>query len=113
VIAGANAIAKFPYVWGGGHGSFEDSGYDCSGSVSYALAAGGLLDRPMASGGFMKWGEPGPGKWITIYSNPGHMFMVVAGIRYDTSGRSGKHGSRWQADNRSTGGFTVTHPPGM
>jgi cell wall-associated NlpC family hydrolase len=113
VIAGGNAIADFPYVWGGGHGSFQDSGYDCSGSVSYALAAAGLLDRPMASGGFMDWGEPGKGKWITIYSNPGHMFMVVAGVRYDTSGRSGKRGSRWQAAPRSTSGFVARHPPGL
>ena len=113
VIAGGNAIADFPYVWGGGHGSFEDSGYDCSGSVSYALAAAGLLDTPMASGGFMKYGEPGRGKWITIYSNPGHMFMVVAGVRYDTSGRGGKRGSRWQAAPRSTSGFVARHPPGL
>jgi cell wall-associated NlpC family hydrolase len=113
VIAGGNAIADFPYVWGGGHGSFEDSGYDCSGSVSYALAAAGLLDAPMASGGFMSYGEPGRGKWITIYSNPGHMFMVVGGLRFDTSGRSGKNGSRWQAAPRSTSGFVARHPPGL
>jgi cell wall-associated NlpC family hydrolase len=112
-IAGGNAIADFPYVWGGGHGSFEDSGYDCSGSVSYALAAAGLLDTPMASGPFMKYGEPGRGKWITIYSNPGHMFMVVGGLRFDTSGRSGKNGSRWQAAPRSTSGFVARHPPGL
>ena len=113
VIAGGNAIADFPYVWGGGHGSFEDSGYDCSGSVSYALAAAGLLDSPMASGPFMKYGEPGRGKWITIYSNPGHMFMVVAGVRFDTSGRSGRRGSRWQAAPRSVSGFVARHPPGL
>ena len=113
VIAGGNSIADFPYVWGGGHGSFEDSGYDCSGSVSYALAAAGLLDRPMASGPFMKYGEPGRGKWITIYSNPGHMFMVVGGLRYDTSGRSGSRGSRWQAAPRSVSGFVARHPPGL
>jgi cell wall-associated NlpC family hydrolase len=113
VIAGGNAIADFPYVWGGGHGSFEDSGYDCSGSVSYALAAGGLLARPMASGGFMDYGEAGPGKWITIYSNPGHMFMVVAGLRFDTSGRRGPRGSRWQAAPRSVKGFVARHPPGL
>jgi len=113
VIAGGNSIADFPYVWGGGHGSFEDSGYDCSGSVSYALAAAGLLDRPMASGPFMKYGEPGRGKWITIYSNPGHMFMVVGGLRFDTSGRSGKNGSRWQAAQRSYSGFVARHPPGL
>jgi cell wall-associated NlpC family hydrolase len=113
VIAGGNAIADFPYIWGGGHGSFEDSGYDCSGSVSYALAAGGLLKAPMASGNFMKWGEEGRGKWITIYSNPGHMFMVVGGLRFDTSGRSGSRGSRWQAAPRSFGGFVARHPPGL
>jgi cell wall-associated NlpC family hydrolase len=113
VIAGGNSIADFPYVWGGGHGSFQDSGYDCSGSVSYALAAAGLLDRPLASGPFMKYGEPGRGKWITIYSNPGHMFMVVGGLRFDTSGRSGKRGSRWQAAPRSFNGFVARHPPGL
>jgi cell wall-associated NlpC family hydrolase len=113
VIAGGNAIADFPYIWGGGHGSFEDSGYDCSGSVSYALAAAGLLDTPMASGAFMKWGEPGKGKWITIYANGGHMFMVVAGVRFDTSGRSGPRGSRWQAAPRSVSGFVARHPPGL
>src|SRR5436309_537744 len=72
VIAGGNAIAKFPYIWGGGHGSFVDSGYDCSGSVSYALAAAGLLDSPLVSGDFARWGAPGAGKWITIYANGGH-----------------------------------------
>jgi cell wall-associated NlpC family hydrolase len=113
VIAGGNSIADFPYVWGGGHGSFEDSGYDCSGSVSYALAAAGLLESPMASGGFMKYGEPGRGKWITIYANGGHMFMVVAGLRFDTSGRSGPRGSRWQAAPRSVSGFVARHPPGL
>ena len=113
VIAGGNTIADFPYVWGGGHGSFEDSGYDCSGSVSYALAAAGLLDTPMVSGAFMKYGEPGRGKWITIYANGGHMFMVVAGIRFDTSGRSGPRGSRWQAAPRGVNGFVARHPPGL
>ena len=113
VIAGGNAIADFPYVWGGGHGSFQDSGYDCSGSVSYALAAAGLLDSPLASGPLMKYGEAGRGKWITIYANPGHVFMVVAGVRYDTSGRGGPHGSRWQPAPRSVSGFVARHPPGL
>ncbi|HEX8067412.1 MAG TPA: hypothetical protein VF520_12905 [Thermoleophilaceae bacterium] len=113
VIAGGNAIARFPYVWGGGHGSFEDSGYDCSGSVSYALAAAGLLDAPITSGAFERYGEPGKGRWITIYANGGHVFMVVAGLRFDTSGRSGSRGSRWQAAPRSTAGFTAVHPPGL
>jgi cell wall-associated NlpC family hydrolase len=112
VILGANEIAKFPYKWGGGHGAWRDSGYDCSGSVSFALAGAGLLDRPLASGGFMDWGEPGPGDWITIYTNPGHMFMVVAGLRFDTSGR-GRAGTRWQEAPRSVSGFTVRHYPGL
>jgi hypothetical protein len=113
IIAGGNAIAKYPYVWGGGHGSFVDSGYDCSGSVSYALAAAGLLDAPMVSGQFAKWGEPGPGKWVTIYANEGHMFMIVAGLRFDTSFRDGPFGSRWQTAPRSLAGFAVRHPPGL
>ena len=112
VIQAGNAIAKFPYKWGGGHGAWKDSGYDCSGSVSFALAGAGLLDAPLASGGFATWGEPGPGEWITIYTNPGHMFMVVAGLRFDTSGR-GRAGTRWQRASRSTGGFTVRHQPGL
>jgi cell wall-associated NlpC family hydrolase len=113
VIAGGNAIARFPYVWGGGHGSFVDSGYDCSGSVSYALAAAGLLEAPLVSGQFAKWGAPGPGKWITIYANEGHVFMFVAGVRFDTSFRDGPFGTRWQTAPRSLEGFTVRHPPGL
>ena len=113
IISGGNAIAKFPYIWGGGHGSFVDSGYDCSGSVSYALAAAGLLDSPLVSGQFAKWGAPGPGKWVTIYANDGHVFMYVAGLRFDTSGRDGPFGSRWQTAPRSFAGFEVRHPPGL
>ena len=112
VIQAGNAIAKFPYKWGGGHGAWKDNGYDCSGSVSFALAGAGLLDSPLASGAFAKWGEPGRGEWITIYTNPGHMFMVVAGLRFDTSGR-GRAGTRWQQAPRATGGFTVRHQPGL
>jgi cell wall-associated NlpC family hydrolase len=113
VIAGGNAIAHFPYIWGGGHGSFVDSGYDCSGSVSYALAAAGLLDSPLVSGQFAKWGSPGPGRWITIYASAGHVFMYVAGLRFDTSGRDGPFGSRWQTAPRSLAGFSVRHPTGL
>jgi hypothetical protein len=112
VILAANEIARLPYKWGGGHGAWRDSGYDCSGSVSFALAAAGLLDRPMTSGGFMDWGDRGPGEWITIYANPGHMFMVVAGLRFDTSGR-GRAGTRWQEGARSASGYAVRHPPGL
>ena len=112
VIQAGNAIAKFPYKWGGGHGAWRDNGYDCSGSVSFALAGAGLLGSPLTSGGFADWGEPGPGEWITIYTNPGHMFMVVAGLRFDTSGR-GRAGTRWQPAPRGTTGFTVRHQPGL
>jgi cell wall-associated NlpC family hydrolase len=112
VIMAGNAIAKFPYKWGGGHGAWRDDGYDCSGSVSFALAAAGLLDRPLTSGLFMGYGEEGPGDWITIYANDGHMFMVVAGLRFDTSGR-GRAGTRWQEEARPVGGFAVRHIPGL
>ena len=112
VVAAGNEIAKKPYKWGGGHGAWRDSGYDCSGSVSFALAGAGLLDHPLDSTGFMHWGAPGRGRWITILANPGHAFMVVAGLRFDTSGARG--GTRWQpANGRSYGGFVMRHPPGL
>jgi len=112
VIIAGNKIAKMPYIYGGGHGKWEDDGYDCSGSVSYALHGAGLLETSMPSGDFMDWGDPGPGQWITLYANGGHIFMVVAGLRFDTSGRSGA-GTRWQADMRSSSGYEVRHPPGL
>jgi cell wall-associated NlpC family hydrolase len=112
VMAAGNAIAGLPYLYGGGHGGFKDSAYDCSGSVSYALAAAGLVTSPMASGPFMSWGEAGPGKWITVYANAGHAFMVVAGWRFDTSALSGG-GTRWTRSMRGTGGFVARHPPGL
>ena len=112
VILAANQIAKFPYKWGGGHGAWRDNGYDCSGSVSFALAGAGLLRRPLASSGFLDYGAAGPGEWITIYTNPGHIFMVVAGLRFDTSGRS-RVGTRWQEPPRSTRGFVARHVPGL
>jgi hypothetical protein len=112
VILAGNEIAKFPYKWGGGHGAWRDNGYDCSGSVSFALAGAGLLRSPMASGGFMNWGKKGRGKWITIYANSGHIFMFVAGLRFDTSGR-GRAGTRWQEGGRYASGFAVRHPPGL
>jgi hypothetical protein len=112
VIMAGNAIAKFPYKWGGGHGAWRDDGYDCSGSVSFALAAAGLLDRPLTSGQFMGYGEEGPGEWITLYANQGHIFMVVAGLRFDTSGR-GRAGTRWQDEARGVDGFAVRHIPGL
>ena len=112
IIAAGNAIATKPYVYGGGHGKWEDSGYDCSGSVSYALHGADLLDAPMASGGFTSWADAGPGQWVTVYANGGHMYMVVAGLRFDTSGRS-KTGSRWQTQLRPTSGYSVRHPAGL
>jgi peptidoglycan hydrolase-like protein with peptidoglycan-binding domain len=110
VIAAGNEIATKPYVYGGGHGKWIDRGYDCSGSVSYALHGGGLLDASMPSGGFMNWEAPGKGKWITTYAHGSHMYMVVAGLRFDTSGADP---SRWQSDMRSSAGFTVRHPAGF
>lgn len=113
VIAGGNAIADFPYIWGGGHASFVANGYDCSGSVSYALAAGGLLSAPLVSGELAHWGEPGPGRWITIYANDGHTFMDVDGWWFDTAGRSGPYKSRWLVSQPSLEGYAVRHPPGL
>lgn len=112
VIAAGNRIARAPYSYGGGHGNWDAGAYDCSGSVSYALHGGGLLDTALPSGAFMSWGEPGPGRWITIYAQGGHAFMVVAGRRFDTTGRE-QTGSRWQAVRRDTSGYAVRHPPGL
>ncbi len=112
IFDAGNVIARSPYKWGGGHGKWQDTGYDCSGSVSYALAAAGLLDAPLASGPLMKWGKPGPGKWVTIYTHPGHVYMEVAGLRFDTSGARAT-GSRWQNAMRSHKGFVARHPPGL
>jgi cell wall-associated NlpC family hydrolase len=112
LITAANRIATLPYRYGGGHASFEDKAYDCSGSVSYALHGAGLLDTTMDSTGLMTWGRSGAGQWITIYANKDHTFIVVAGLRFDTSGQKAS-GSRWQAMNRSTKGFVVRHPDGF
>lgn len=113
VIDAANRIDEKPYIWGGGHGSFEDDGYDCSGAVSYALNGGGLLDSPLDSSGFLAWGSPGAGNWITIYTYSGHMYMVVAGLRFDTGGLGGGNGPRWSTTMRETTGFTARHPDGF
>jgi cell wall-associated NlpC family hydrolase len=116
IVEAANKVARLPYVYGGGHGGgeglFVDSAYDCSGSVSFALANAGLIDRPMTSGELARWGEPGQGKWVTIYANAGHAFMVVGGARFDTVGLR-QTGSRWQRPFRSISGFTAVHPPGL
>ena len=112
IIAAANEIEGAPYKYGGGHGKWDDTGYDCSGSVSYALHGAGLLDEAMPSGSFESWGEPGEGTWVTIYANGGHMYMVVAGLRFDTSA-SRQVGGRWTRASRPSGGYTVRHPEGL
>ncbi len=114
-IWAANKLRRKPYVWGGGHGSFNDYGYDCSGSVSYALHGGGLLAAPLPSTDLMRYGERGRGRWITIYSRPGHTFAVIAGLRFDTTdlGRGGDVGPRWYVDGRNTRGFAARHPAGL
>ena len=112
IIAAGNRIADKPYKYGGGHGQWNDSGYDCSGSVSYALHGAGYLSSALTSGGFMSWGSAGKGRWVTIYAAPGHVYMVVNGRRFDTTGRS-ESGTRWQASDRSSAGYVVRHPPGL
>ena len=113
-IAAGNRIRKKPYIYGGGHASFKAKGYDCSGAVSYVLHGAGLLSSPMPSGPMMKWGEPGKGKWISVFAHGGHAYMVVAGLRFDTSSMgSGGNGPRWRSTKRSPRGFTVRHAPGF
>ena len=120
-INGANKIVGKPYKYGGGHGSLEDSGYDCSGTLSYALNGGGLLGgSPLDSSSFMRWGKKGKGKWITVYSNPGHAYMMIAGLRLDTGMRDNSvpgqfpgRGPRWAKAKRSPRGFTARHPQGF
>jgi hypothetical protein len=124
-IWAANRIQDKPYIYGGGHGDFDDDGYDCSGTVSYALHAAGLLEDPLDSGSFMKWGERGEGEWITVYTNRGHAYAVIAGLRLDTSAASvtrsttrkfkkaAQRGPRWRPTARSSRGFKVRHPLGF
>jgi hypothetical protein len=111
-IAAANRIARYPYRYGGGHRSFHDSGYDCSGSVSYVLHAMGVLSSPLDSSQLMSYGAPGPGRWVTIYANPGHAYMTIRGRRFDTSAQW-QGGSRWSIFDRSSAGYAVRHPPGL
>jgi cell wall-associated NlpC family hydrolase len=114
-IWAANTLRRKPYVWGGGHGSFYDYGYDCSGSVSFALHGAGLLAAPLPSSDLMRYGERGRGRWITIYSRPGHTFAVIAGLRLDTTdlGRGGDVGPRWYVDGRETRSYVARHPARM
>jgi hypothetical protein len=102
-----------PYIWGGGHiASFLSDGYDCSGSVSFALAAGGLLGTPIVSGDFANWGQAGPGKWITVYSSADHVWMTIGGWRFDTVALAAT-GTRWSPTMADTAGFVVRHPAGL
>jgi cell wall-associated NlpC family hydrolase len=115
VIGAGNEIAHLPYRFGGGHGTFEDSAYDCSGSLSFVFAAAGLLNTTVTSGQLMNWGRPGPGKWITVFASPGHTFMYVAGLRFDTVALA-ETGSRWSnrsADEPDLHSFAVRHPVGL
>ncbi|HEY2140176.1 MAG TPA: hypothetical protein VGH00_08850 [Chthoniobacterales bacterium] len=111
-IWAANTLRRKPYVWGGGHGSFYDRGYDCSGTVSFALHGAGLLSSPIPSSDLMRYGERGRGRWITIYARQGHTFAVIAGLRLDTTdlGRGGDVGPRWYAYDRNTSDYVARHP---
>jgi cell wall-associated NlpC family hydrolase len=111
-IWAANKLRHKPYIYGGGHRSFHSRGYDCSGTVSYALHAAGLIDTPMDSSDFMSWGKRGKGAWITVYTNAGHAWAIIAGLRLDTSG-AGESGPRWRTETRSTRGFRVRHPESL
>ena len=111
-VAAANRITRKPYKWGGGHGRWRDTGYDCSGTVSYVLHAAGVLDAARDSTGFMRFGKPGKGRWITIYASGGHAYIVIAGLRFDTSGR-GEKGPRWRLEPRGGRGYVVRHVAGL
>jgi len=112
-IWAANTLRQKPYKWGGGHGSFFDSGYDCSGTVSYALHYAGVLDCPIPSSDLLNYGERGRGRWITVYSRNGHTFAIIAGLRLDTTGDYGTEGPRWHANGRGTWGYEARHPIGL
>jgi len=112
MIAAGNAIATLPYIYGGGHASFQADGYDCSGSVSYVLAAAGLLSSPLVSGEFMSWGLPGPGKWVDIWATNGHVWMTIAGWRFDTVAQA-ETGTRWAQGGGEFAGFVERHPAGL
>ena len=114
-IWAANSLTRKPYTWGGGHGSFYDRGYDCSGTVSFALHGAGAIAAPLPSSDLMRYGERGRGRWLTIYARPGHTFAVIAGLRLDTTDfqNGGNTGPRWHADLRDTRGYVARHPAGM
>jgi cell wall-associated NlpC family hydrolase len=114
VIRAANRIRSKPYIFGGGHARWWDAGYDCSGSVSYALHGGEFIESPLPSGPMARWGLAGEGRWITVYTNPGHAYAVIAGVRWDTSGNTdGRTGPSWHEDLRTPAGFVARHPAGF
>jgi hypothetical protein len=113
VIAAANAITRKPYIYGGGHARWYDKGYDCSGSVSFALHGGKFLESPLPSGMLESWEEEGEGRWITVWANGGHAYAVIAGVRFDTSGdEGGETGPRWHTELRDNVGYVARHPVG-
>ncbi len=112
-IAAANRLVGLPYKWGGGHARLNDNGYDCSGAASYVLRHAGLLEDQMPSRGFLRYGRRGRGKWITVYARNGHVFLVIAGLRFDTHGTTRRDGPRWRPKLRSTRGHAPRHPPGL
>jgi hypothetical protein len=122
-IWAANTIQRKPYIYGGGHRSFKSRGYDCSGTVSFALHAAGLLTSPLDSSSFMTWGARGRGHWMTVYTNPGHAYAVIAGLRLDTSSagvssarygaKATQSGPRWRPTGRSARGYRLRHPVGF
>lgn len=111
-IAAGNRLQGKPYKWGGGHGRQLDSGYDCSGTVSYVLREAGLMKGSLPSSGYFSYGKKGEGKWITLYIRKGHVFMTVAGLRLDTGGPSGRSGPRWKPETRQSKGHVMRHPKG-
>jgi cell wall-associated NlpC family hydrolase len=115
IIQACNEIAHLPYVWGGGHATYADTGYDCSGSISFVFQAAHLLNGPVVSGDLMNWGASGAGKWITVFANAGHTFMYIAGLRFDTVALA-QTGSRWSnrgANESNLSSFAIRHPPGL
>jgi len=112
-IAAGNRLQGKPYKWGGGHGRHDDSGYDCSGTVSYVLREAGLLRGSMPSSGYFRYGKKGEGRWMTIYIRKGHVFLTVAGLRLDTGGPGDRTGPRWKPETRQSVGHVMRHPPGL
>ena len=112
-IDAANRIVGLPYKWGGGHAILDDTGYDCSGATSYVLRNAGLMESQMPSRGFLRYGENGHGKWISVIARDGHVYLVIAGLRFDTQGQGRRDGPKWRYDLRSTKGHVVRHPKGF